>query len=95
MRLFVAAEIGEALAARASELNRELQRRAAAAAPRAKVTWIPADRLHLTIRFIGEVDDGRASAVSGALEPPLGIAPFEVVLAGAGAFPKGGSPRAC
>ena len=93
MRLFVAAEIGKALAARAAELTRELQTRAAATAPRAKVTWIPADRLHLTIRFIGEVDDGRAPAIGGALEPPLGIDPFELMLAGAGAFPKGGSPR--
>lgn len=93
MRLFVAAEIGEALAARAAELTRELQTRAAAAAPRAKVTWIPADRLHLTIRFIGEVDEGRLPAISGALEPSVGVGAFDLTLAGAGAFPEGGCPR--
>ena len=91
--MFVAAEIGEALAARAAELSRELQARATDAAQRAKVTWIPAERLHLTVRFIGEVDDGRAPAIRDALELPLGIGAFDLTLAGAGAFPKGGSPR--
>ena len=80
----MAAEIGEAVAVRAAELSRELQRRAADAAPSAKVTWIPADRLHLTVRFIGEVDDVRAAAIREALE---------ATLAGAGAFPTGGAPR--
>ena len=93
MRLFVAVDIGEALAARVAELSRELQRRASETAPRAKVTWIPADRLHLTVRFIGEVDDGRTAAVCEALEQPVAVAPFDLTLAGVGAFPKGGSPR--
>ena len=93
MRLFVAVEIGETLAARAAELSRELQRRAADAAPRARVTWVPPDRLHLTVRFIGEMDDARAAAVGEALEPTLNVAPFDLTLAGAGAFPKSGSPR--
>ena len=93
MRLFVAVEIGEALAARVAELSRALQRRAGDAAPHGKVTWVPPDRLHLTVRFIGEIDDGRAAAVGAALEPPLNVAPFDLTLAGAGAFPKSGSPR--
>lgn len=93
MRLFVAVEIGEALAARAAELSRTLQRRAGDSAPRARVTWVPPDRLHLTVRFIGEIDDARAAAVGEALEPPLNVAPFDLALAGAGAFPKSGSPR--
>lgn len=93
MRLFVAAEIGEALATTVAELSRELQRRAGETARHAKVTWLPADRLHLTVRFIGEVDDARAAAIREALEPPLNIAPFDLTLAGAGAFPKGGAPR--
>jgi 2'-5' RNA ligase len=93
VRLFVAVEIGEALAARAGELGRELQTRVAGTSTGAKVTWIPDDRLHLTVRFIGEVDDPRAVAVREALEPPLRIGPFALTLAGAGAFPLRGSPR--
>jgi RNA 2',3'-cyclic 3'-phosphodiesterase len=93
VRLFVAVEIGEMLAGGAAQLSEELERRATAAARRAKVTWIPADRMHLTIRFIGEVDDGRASMVRAALEQPLAVAPFNLTLCGAGTFPKSGIPR--
>ena len=71
MRLFVAVEIGEILAQGAAKLTEELQRRAIEAARRAKVTWIPAERMHLTIRFIGEVDDEKASMVRTVLEKPL------------------------
>lgn len=93
MRLFVAVEIGETLARRGAELAEELERRAAAAARHAKVTWIPADRMHLTIRFIGEVDDGQAVMVREALEEPLTVVPFSLTLRGAGTFPKSGTPR--
>jgi RNA 2',3'-cyclic 3'-phosphodiesterase len=91
--LFVATEIGEALAAQVEDLSSELQKRTAKAAPRAKVTWIPAQRMHLSIRFIGEVDDSRATALRTALAPPIEVAPFELTLAGAGTFPKSGTPR--
>jgi 2'-5' RNA ligase len=93
VRLFVAVEIGETLATGAAKLNEELERRATAAARRAKVTWIPVDRMHLTIRFIGEVDDQKGSMVREALEEPLSVAPFSLTLCGAGTFPKSGTPR--
>ena len=89
----MAVDIGETLAARAAELTRKLQARAGRQAPKAKVTWVPPDRLHLTVRFIGEVDDRRANAVLAALTSPLAVPPFDLTLAGVGAFPKGGSPR--
>ncbi len=93
MRLFVAAEIGERLADRAVELIRELQKRTADAAPRARLTWLAVNRLHITIRFIGEVDDVRAAAIVAALQPPLDVPPFDLTLAGVGVFPKSGPPR--
>ena len=93
MRLFVAAEIGERVSRRIGTLIDDLRARAAASAPRAKVTWVPVDRLHLTVRFIGEVDDARVELLRAALRPPLAVRRFDVRLAGVGAFPKGGSPR--
>lgn len=93
MRLFLAAEIGERLAGRAADLIRDLEKRAADAAPRARLTWLTADRLHITIRFIGEVDDVRAAAIAATLQPPLDAGPFDLMLAGTGAFPKRGPPR--
>jgi 2'-5' RNA ligase len=93
VRLFVAVEIGEILAQGAAKLTEELQRRAIEAARRAKVTWIPAERMHLTIRFIGEVDDEKASMVRTVLEKPLVVTPFNLTLCGVGTFPKSGTPR--
>lgn len=93
MRLFVAVEIGEALATRAAKLSRELRRRADAAADRAKITWVPPDRMHLTVRFIGEVDEGKATAIGAALGAPVEVEPFNLTLCGAGTFPSRGTPR--
>jgi 2'-5' RNA ligase len=93
VRLFVAVEIGAAIANRAGRIVDVLHHRAAALAPRAKGTWIPPDRMHLTIRFIGEVDDETRRAVEAALRPPIDVAPFTLSIAGIGTFPAGGSPR--
>jgi 2'-5' RNA ligase len=93
VRLFVAVEIGETLSARVATLSTELQKRARDTAWRAKITWIPADRMHLTVRFIGEVDDTRGAAIRETLNTPLSVSAFDLTLAGAGAFPKGGAPR--
>ena len=93
MRLFVAAEIGERLAGRAADLIRELEKRAADTAPRARLTWLVADRLHITVKFIGDVDDVRAAAIVAVLQPPLDVESFDLTVAGMGAFPKSGPPR--
>lgn len=92
MRLFVAVEIG-AVAGRAAALAGELRKRADRLAPRARITWIPADRLHITVRFIGHVDAARADAIQRELSPPLDTPPFELGFAGLGAFPRTGRPQ--
>ncbi len=93
MRLFVAAEIDPALARELARVAGELRERVGARAPRARLTWVPADRLHFTVRFIGEVDEPRGSAIIAALAPPLPVAPFDVAIAGLGVFPPKGPPR--
>jgi 2'-5' RNA ligase len=60
----------------------------------ARIRWVRIESLHLTLRFLGPtpLDDapalGRAAAVAAAASRP-----FEVTIAGAGAFPEGGRPR--
>ena len=93
MRLFVAAEVGERLAGRIGAVIDDLRARVVASAPRAKVTWMAADRVHVTVRFIGEVDAARVEPMRAALRLPLAVGAFDLRLAGVGAFPKGGSPR--
>lgn len=93
MRLFIAAEIGPTIAAAAGQLVEELRLRTVRLAPQAKVTWIPPERLHLTVRFIGSTDDERYRAIQRVLESPIDVAPFVLAIAGIGSFPKSGPPR--
>jgi 2'-5' RNA ligase len=93
VRLFVAVETGPTVARAAATLVDGLRRRAASLAPRSKVTWIPPERLHLTIRFIGNVDEERRHALEAALQPVLDVPSFALAIAGIGTFPRSGHPR--
>jgi 2'-5' RNA ligase len=90
MRLFVAVDIDDEtrrVAAAAAEALR------AAIGPALKARWVPPENMHLTVRFIGHVDDSRAAAIIDALKPPLDIPRFDIELGGCGAFPPSGAPR--
>lgn len=56
--------------------------------------WVRTENLHLTLRFLGEVAPERtgdiADAIAEAVRPRL---PFDVALAGDGAFPLEARPR--
>jgi 2'-5' RNA ligase len=93
MRLFVAVEIAPRLAVAAGAVLDELRRRAERLAPRARMTWVAPERLHLTVAFIGDSNEARARSIRRALEPPVGVPPFTLTVAGLGAFPKAGPPR--
>ena len=53
--------------------------------------WQGEDQLHLTLRFIGEVDRHQAGDVHAALGA-VHYAPFGLALAGVGAFDRRGEP---
>ena len=53
-------------------------------------SWVPAERLHLTLAFLGEVEEPRVAALDGALRPVFAAAPrLRLRLAGPGTFPPG------
>lgn len=93
MRLFVAAEIAPPVIESAQRMIAELRQRIQALAPRARVTWIPPDLMHLTIRFVGNVSDADLPALMDVLRPPIPMKPFALHVAGVGAFPLRGAPR--
>jgi 2'-5' RNA ligase len=93
MRLFVAIDVGPAIADAAGRLIAELRQRAECDAPRARVSWVSPERLHVTVRFIGQADEARAQAILRALAPELDVPPFELSVANLGAFPGRGAPR--
>ena len=58
------------------------------------VKWIPPDGIHLTLKFLGEVDEGRLAELSGALvDAVAGARAISLVVRGAGAFPDARRPR--
>jgi 2'-5' RNA ligase len=75
IRLFTAIEIPEAVRTRLSFLQ--------GGVPGAR--WSPAENLHLTLRFIGEVDEAVANDIDDMLSS-LHAPAFELTLKGAGEF---------
>ena len=92
MRLFVALEISGTVATAVLDLISRLRATAARLAPLSRITWVTAERLHITIRFIGHVEESKADAVRTMLTEPLGER-FDLTIAGVGAFPPTGAPR--
>lgn len=76
----------------AAPLPAVLTRRLAAGAERARAglaagRWAPADRFHLTLRFLGDLEPATASRVGQRLEELASHAPVAVRPAGSGGFP--------
>ena len=87
-RAFVALLLDEAVrAAVAAEIER-LRARCRA------IAWVPADNLHITLKFLGEQSDGRLGEVQDALAAAVAtLRPFRLGLHGLGAFPGLERPR--
>ncbi len=83
MRLFVALSLPDEIRERLAELEDRL--------PGAR--WVPPENLHITLRFLGEVDGGTAHDIDAELTSLRGIG-FEVTLAGLGHFGDGSKVRA-
>lgn len=93
MRLFVAAEPSEQVRASAAASVARLRDRLEAAGAGGGLRWVPANHLHLTVWFMGEVSEARAGAVLDAIRPALDVPAFDLHLAGFGVFPPSGPPR--
>ncbi|HWW76942.1 MAG TPA: RNA 2',3'-cyclic phosphodiesterase [Pyrinomonadaceae bacterium] len=90
LRLFFAVElpgeVREAAAAHASRLRRDF--------PEARASWPRPESLHLTLKFLGDVEGARVESLSGAATAAAaGLAPFTLTIEGAGSFPPRGAAR--
>jgi RNA 2',3'-cyclic 3'-phosphodiesterase len=88
VRTFIGVEVGEDIRDNATALQQVLAKTGAA------VNWTPPGNLHLTLLFLGEVDDRDLPAVcrivaeAAATEPP-----FTVRVSGVEAFPNARRPK--
>lgn len=89
LRAFFAAALPPEARACAAEAVDRLR----AAAP-GGVRWVPAENQHLTLKFLGEIHEEHVDRlVERAGAKLAGAAPFEVSLAGFGAFPSAREAR--
>ncbi len=57
-----------------------------------RLTWTRPENWHLTLRFLGEIEEQRAQALAAAL-PGLSFAAFDLAAGPAGFFPNAKKPR--
>jgi 2'-5' RNA ligase len=91
--LFFAITLEEHLRAAAANAGARLQERLSAARGARAIKWVERENLHVTMRFLGEVDEARAGALVADAGRPVPVAAFDIVLGGAGAFPATGPPK--
>lgn len=93
MRLFIGIELPVDVKSDLASMADCCRRRMAPVAPHAVLRWVPQDNLHITVWFLGDVDERREVMLKEALGRPFRAAPFAARLGSLGAYPPGGSPR--
>ncbi|MCC6793680.1 MAG: RNA 2',3'-cyclic phosphodiesterase [Candidatus Hydrogenedentes bacterium] len=83
MRCFLAIELPSGVIHRLSQLSAQLRR-----CP-VKASWVRPEHMHLTLRFLGDIDNRQSTSISDALRDAfIEIRPFTLLAQAAGAFPN-------
>ena len=90
MRAFVAIDLADKVRA---ALAREQARLKAACAHYRDIRWTRPEGLHLTLKFLGEIEKAQATSVVAALQGLGGFDPFKAEVKGFGFFPDARRPR--
>ncbi|KKO19301.1 MAG: RNA 2',3'-cyclic phosphodiesterase [Candidatus Brocadia sp.] len=88
VRLFVAVEITEEIRKKLAAFQDELKRVDADAG------WVAPENLHITVKFIGVLDEEKMGAVTAIIKDAVAhIKPFDLQFRGVGTFPTEKNPR--
>jgi 2'-5' RNA ligase len=88
LRTFIAVDLGKPLRDRLASMQEQLARGGA------EVKWVEAENLHVTLLFLGEVDEREIPAVCRAVGEACGrLDRFELSLETVGCFPNPRRPR--
>jgi 2'-5' RNA ligase len=93
MRLFIGVELDEEVKAACADAAAQLRRRLTELRADVTARWVDPENLHITVWFIGEVNDERARAIRSVLQPGFAMPAFDLAVRGSGAFPPSGRPR--
>lgn len=88
MRLFIAVDLSSEVTAHARKVTERLQ------ATQAQARWVDAKQMHLTLSFLGDIDEMEMPAICKVLDA-VGdeCEPFDLEVGGVGAFPNAENPR--
>ncbi len=87
MRTFIAFDLGDDIRAGLRAAQRAMGRITS-------VRWVKVESIHLTLKFIGEIEDRLLPSVFEVMRSAVeGVAPFEFEVRGLGWFPPGRRPR--
>lgn len=94
MRVFVAIDVGDAVRREVTRVVSTLTGKLEAVKTPPKVVWVKPAALHVTIKFLGEIEPAAVERLQELLAPPIPLAPFEIEWRGIGTFPSKKQPRA-
>jgi 2'-5' RNA ligase len=84
VRCFIAVGLIDEIKARLKELQAQLK-----SGGQASIKWVDPYSIHLTLKFLGDVDAAKIPPITAAMEEAArGIAPFSLKVEGLGAFPN-------
>jgi len=88
VRAFICVELSDDARERLGAIQSDLKGEGA------RVAWVAPSNVHLTLAFLGDVDEGRVLEISAALDAASSVTrPFALALGAAGAFPSLARPR--
>ncbi|MCM8781893.1 MAG: RNA 2',3'-cyclic phosphodiesterase [Candidatus Omnitrophica bacterium] len=88
MRTFIAIDLNDEAKAALIRLQSQLK------AADADIKWVEAENIHLTLKFLGEIANQQVDLVKEVLNnTAVQFKPYEITLAGIGAFPKLDYPK--
>ena len=90
LRVFCAVELPDELRSRVAERARRLR----AEFPEVRASWEKPEKLHITLKFLGDTEPARVEDLSRAAARAVSnVEPFELTIDEPGSFPPHGQPR--
>jgi 2'-5' RNA ligase len=95
IRAFLAVELSQELQDKLGTFQQEFKRSIASEIQQdVRISWVQPAKIHLTIKFLGDMDEQVIDPLSGAIAQAIGSQPSVIVpLERLGAFPRPQSPR--
>ncbi|MBI5560213.1 MAG: RNA 2',3'-cyclic phosphodiesterase [Deltaproteobacteria bacterium] len=91
LRTFIAIELPDKLKKRLKMLQEELKKNSGNAS---KISWARPETIHLTLKFIGDIDGGKAQEITEGLKKAAeNVKAFNIAVQGVGGFPDLKNPR--